>query len=217
MKYAIYDFDGTLLQAQTVPMILQQWQASSLPKTLFKKIKLSIQFRYVMYRLKIFGIKRETFRAWAMVQVGRLFASLPLETLSQFLDTLYGASKKHLHKKLVKLIQKDRADGFTTILLSGNYDVFLERYREIGFDHIIGTSLFNEQGKMCDPIEIIISDKKPKVIEQRFPSLHWEKVKAYADSMYDLPLLTKAKEAIIVTPDAKLRAYATERQWRILS
>lgn len=48
--------------------------------------------------------------------------------------------------------------------------------------------------------------------------LDWDRVHTtfYSDSMNDLPLLEKATVPIATNPDARLRALATERQWRIL-
>ncbi len=216
MKYAIYDFDGTLLQAQTVPMILKHWEQSGLPQTQFKNIKRRIYTRYILQKLKVFGIQRERFRYWAMEQVGQLFGSVSFDQLSVFLDSLYEESKKSLHKKLVKQIQKDKVDGYTTILLSGNFDVFLERYRSLGFDYILGTTLFNADGKVKSNIEILSAKHKVPAIEKQFKAFMWSKTKAYSDAYADLDLLKKAKEAICVNPDRRLTAYAKANQWRII-
>ena len=216
MKYAIYDFDGTLLQAQSVPFILQHWQESKLSPDLFKKIKGKIYFRYVLLKLKIFGINQDEFRYWAMAKVGELFGSVSLEQLSAFLDTLYEKSKTKLHKKVVKQIQKDKQDGHTTVLVSGNFDVFLERYRQLGFDHVIGTSLFNQQGKVHQEIKMLSADLKVPSLIAYFKTILWDKTKAYSDSYADIALLTKVKEAICVTPDKKLLKHAQANQWRII-
>ena len=216
MKYAIYDFDGTLLQAQSVPFILQHWQESKLSPDLFKKIKGKIYFRYVLLKLKIFGINQDEFRYWAMAKVGELFGSVSLEQLSAFLDTLYEKSKTKLHKKVVKQIQKDKQDGHTTVLVSGNFDVFLERYRHLGFDHVIGTSLFNQQGKVHQEIKMLSADLKVPSLIAYFKTILWDKTKAYSDSFADIALLTKVKEAICVTPDKKLLKHAQDNQWRVI-
>jgi phosphoserine phosphatase len=215
MKYAIYDFDGTLLQTQTVPFILRHWQTSSLPKAAFKKTKNAIIFRYVLMKLKIFGIQYDQFRYWAMAQVGQLFATITIDQLSQFLDDLFLASKPILHKKIVKQILKDKQEGFHTVLLSGNFDVFLERYRDLGFDDIIGTRLFDNNAKVIDPL-IFLAEQKVSVIVKKFPSIQWDKTKAFTDSYADIELLYKVKEAICVTPDKRLLKVAKEKSWRVI-
>jgi len=216
MKYAIYDFDGTLLQASTVPFILQQWKASSLPKSTHHKINRAIIFRYVLMKLKVFGIRYDDFRYWAMGKVGQLFATITIDQLSQFLDDLFVASKSLLHKKVVKQILKDKQEGFHTILLSGNFDVFLERYRVLGFDEIIGTQLFDHQAKVFKSITILSADQKVSAILKKFPSIQWDKTKAFSDSYADIELLNKVKEAICVTPDKRLLKAAKANQWRVI-
>lgn len=216
MKYAIYDFDGTLLQTQTVPFILRHWQASSLPKSEYKKTKNAIIFRYVLMKLKVFGIRYDDFRYWAMGKVGQLFATISIDQLSQFLDELFVASKSLLHKKVVKQILKDKQEGFHTILLSGNFDVFLERYRVLGFDDILGTQLFDHQAKVLKNITILSADQKVAAILKKFPAIQWDKTKAFSDSYADIELLNKVKEAICVTPEKRLLNVAKANQWRVI-
>lgn len=49
--------------------------------------------------------------------------------------------------------------------------------------------------------------------------LDWDTVHTtfYSDSINDLPLMEKATVAVATNPDDRLRAIATERQWRILN
>lgn len=216
MKYAIYDFDGTLLQASTVPFILQQWKASSLPKATYHKINRAIIFRYVLMKLMVFGIRYDDFRYWAMGKVGELFATITIDQLSKFFDELFTASKPLLHKKVVKQILKDKQEGFHTILLSGNFDVFLERYRMLGFDTILGTRLFDNNAKVMNPLSILSADQKVAAILKKFPAMLWDKTKAFTDSYADIELLNKVKEAICVTPDKRLLNAAKANQWRVI-
>jgi phosphoserine phosphatase len=166
-------------------------------------------------KLKIFGIQYDQFRYWAMAQVGQLFATITIDQLSQFLDDLFLASKPILHKKIVKQILKDKQEGFHTVLLSGNFDVFLERYRDLGFDDIIGTRLFDNNAKVIDPL-IFLAEQKVSVIVKKFPSIQWDKTKAFTDSYADIELLYKVKEAICVTPDKRLLKVAKEKSWRVI-
>ena len=167
-------------------------------------------------KLKIFGIQYDQFRYWAMAQVGQLFATITIDQLSEFLDELFIASKSLLHKKIVKQISKDKQEGFHTILLSGNFDVFLERYRVLGFDDILGTRLFNNFAQVINPLTILSADQKVSVIVKKFPSIQWDKTKAFTDSYADIELLYKVKEAICVTPDKRLLKVAKEKSWRVI-
>jgi phosphoserine phosphatase len=100
--------------------------------------------------------------------------------------------------------------------LSGNFDVFLERYRVLGFDEIIGTQLFDHQAKVFKSITILSADQKVSAILKKFPSIQWDKTKAFSDSYADIELLNKVKEAICVTPDKRLLKASKANQWRVI-
>lgn len=216
MKYAIYDFDGTLLQAQTVPLILKHWQTLNLSPKLYRKTYRHIIFRYLLVKAKIFRLNYDDFRYWSMAKVGQLFSSVTIDTLSNFLDSLYQASSTHLHKKVLKHIQKDKEEGYQTVLLSGNFDVFLERFRHLGFDHIIGTPLFNLEGKIPATIPMLTAQQKVPVLLNQLKDLHWPETKAYSDSYADIALLNQVKQPICVTPDVKLLTEAKAKGWRVI-
>jgi phosphoserine phosphatase len=40
---------------------------------------------------------------------------------------------------------------------------------------------------------------------------------AYSDSINDLPLLQSVEVAVVVDPDAKMRAVAEQHGWRVIS
>lgn len=46
--------------------------------------------------------------------------------------------------------------------------------------------------------------------------IKFDKLIAYSDSKNDIPLLSHADEAICVTPDDTLRAYAKEQGWQVV-
>jgi phosphoserine phosphatase len=215
-KFAIYDFDGTLLQTQTVPLILRHWGKSSLPKKLYNQLKRQIIFRYILVKSKVFGLNYDQFRYWSMGKVGLLLTSIPLNQLQIFLDSLYLASKKYLHKTVLQHLKKDKKHGYQTVLLSGNFDIFLERFRELGFDFIYGTSLFNIEGKMNQPLHILSADRKLPTMVTELPQIDWGNSKAYTDSFIDLALLKKVKEPICVTPDRRLLTLAEANHWQVI-
>jgi phosphoserine phosphatase len=215
-KFAIYDFDGTLLLKQSVPFILQQWKALQTNTQVYHRIYRTILLKYVKYKLGFFGYRKEAFHRDSMALIASLFATISIDQLSVFLDALAKASQPYLNKKILRAIDKDKKAGYQLILLSGNYDVFLERYRGLGFDYILGSGLFNEQARVHKQPMILIGEEKNKALEKRIPNFNWQHTKAYADSYYDLVLLRKVKEAIAVNPDRKLASYARQSKWTIL-
>lgn len=216
VRYAIYDFDGTLLLKQTVPHLLKTWKKRGLGLQRYRRIYRKMIQQYFLYKFKIFGISQKTFRLQSMQRLTELFSLVSKEELHRFFDDAFRLAKPFLNASVLKALKKDKKEGYHTVLLSGNYDVFLHRFKHLGFDTIVGTSLMDEQNEIIEKPSIIIGDKKIEVLESLLPDLNWAHTKGYADAYYDLPILSKVKEAICVNPDKKLYAYMKKHGWRML-
>jgi HAD superfamily phosphoserine phosphatase-like hydrolase len=97
--------------------------------------------------------------------------------------------------------------------------------RAFGVDELIAIELeTDERGEPTGEIRGVPSFREGKVarVEQWLAArgLDWSHVQHstfYSDSMNDLPLLEKVHEPVATQPDARLRALALERGWRILN
>ncbi|MGE0097675.1 MAG: HAD family hydrolase [Hydrogenophaga sp.] len=97
--------------------------------------------------------------------------------------------------------------------------------RAFGVDELIAIELqTDERGEPTGEIRGVPSFREGKVarVEQWLAArgLDWSLVQHstfYSDSMNDLPLLEKVHEPVATNPDARLRAVALERGWRILN
>ena len=58
----------------------------------------------------------------------------------------------------------------------------------------------------------------PRGVQLEARGLSWGDVEStfYSDSMNDLPLLERVNHPVATNPDARLRALAQERGWRVL-
>ena len=213
MMYSIVDFDGTLLQKQTVPHLLKTWKARGLHLKAYRRVYRWMIIRYIRYKLKIFGLNQKTFRLTAMQRMTELFALLTKEQLHAFFQDAYQRAQPHINEAVVRAIKEDKQNGMTVILLSGNYDAFLNCFKPLGFDVVLGTKLFDASQQLIQHPNIIIGDKKVDLIESNFPHIDWKNTKGYADAYYDLPILSKVGLPIVVTPDKKLMRYAKEKSW----
>lgn len=216
MKLAIVDFDGTLLQKQTVPHLLKTWKKLKLTPKAYQQVMRWIIFRYALYKLKIFGVDQKTFRLQAMQKLTYLFQKVAPTTLHHFFEKAFHLANPFLNQAVIDAIEQDKKEGYTVILLSGNYDAFLKHFQSLGFDQVIGTPLFNHDGELINIPNIIIGEKKIEAIKSLYPQVNWQESKAYADAYYDLPILKQVSEPIMVTPDKKLRKYGGKHQWPTL-
>lgn len=217
MKLAIYDFDGTYVSKQTLPLLYKLWKKKHLNDKAYKKIWRGFLWRYMLYKLKIFGWDKRRINPYTMRKTADLFASIPKEKLDLFLSEYYIYLQDYVNEKLKKQLTEDIEKGYHPVLLSGNLDIILEPFKNDGFKTIIGTkSLKNNQILKSDKVKILIEDKKLKALQRAFPDANYRKSKAYADNGYDLPVLKTVGKAIAVNPDKELRAYALENQWKII-
>jgi len=217
MKLAIYDFDGTYVLKQTLPYLFKLWKREKINNKAYNKYWLRIMWRYLLYRLHLFGWNKQTFRAGAMKITADLFRSIEREKLNKFLDLFYQEIQPFISKEMSQQLKKDNEEGFYTILLSGNFNIILKPFLAEGFKEVIGTNVEGENGlKKSNEVEIIINKRKQDIIEHLFKEADFKNSKAYADSDYDLPILELVGNPIVVNPDKELTKIALERNFKIM-
>lgn len=217
MKLAIYDFDGTYIDVQTLPYLFKLWKESGLNLRQHRKIWRKIMRRYLWHKFNLFGWNKQTFRANAMQLTIDMFHSVSSEELTTFLKLFHDRLQEHIPAKIKDQLKQDKDDGYLTVLLSGNYDIILEQFLIDGFDRVIGTDSKNGDGlKRSEEVEIIINQKKAEAIRTHFPEADYQASKAYADSYYDLPILDLVGHPVAVGPDEELRALALEKAFEII-
>lgn len=122
------------------------------------------------------------------------------------------------------LVQQHLDAGDTVVITSATNE-FVTRpiAQAFGVQHLLATELVRDgSGWFTGEIDGIPNMREGKVVRmtewltQR--GLRWEDVEAtfYSDSMNDVPLLEKVDHPVATNPDARLRALAEERGWRIV-
>jgi HAD superfamily hydrolase (TIGR01490 family) len=124
----------------------------------------------------------------------------------------------------VELVRRHQAAGDDVVIVTAtNEFVTAPIARELGVEQLIAVQLERDgNGWITGEIDGIPSMREGKVLrvghwlESR--GLDWIDVETtfYSDSMNDLPLLERVEHPVATNPDARLRAIALERGWRIL-
>lgn len=209
MKLAIYDFDGTYVSKQTLPLLYRLWKSKGLNDKVYKKIWRGFILRYILYKLKIFGWNKRRMNPYTMRKTADLLASIPSDKRTQFLNDYYIFLQDYIFKPLKKQLLLDKEQGYHTVLLSGNLDIILQPFKQEGFDTIIGSqSTLNDEILPSHKIHILIEDDKKNRLLQVFPDADYKASKAYADNGYDLPILEMVGQAYAINPDKELESYA---------
>ncbi|QWC00353.1 haloacid dehalogenase-like hydrolase [Mycoplasmatota bacterium] len=217
MKLAIYDFDGTYVSKQTLPLMYKLWKEKHLNDKAYKKIWYGFIWRYVLYKLKVFGWTKRKINPYTMRKTADLFRSIPRDILNQFINDNYQNLQAYIFEPMRKQIQVDKDAGYHIVLLSGNLDIILKPFKKDGFDTIIG-SVFEEKGEFLpsDKIHILIEGQKKKALLERFKDADYKNSKAYADNGYDIPILELVGKAYAVNPDKELEDHALKNNWNII-
>jgi HAD superfamily hydrolase (TIGR01490 family) len=216
MILAIYDFDGTYIHAQTVPLLFKLWKSMHINDRAHKVLWGKITRWYILHKLHIKWDK-ETFRRHAMALTVDLLHSVDENTMHAFLERFYEHATSYVNQDLKHQLKKDRDMGYTTVLLSGSFDIMLEPFKKDGFHHVIGTPTISN-GITLDSksVQIIINQKKVKAVKDLFKEADFKQSKAYADSYYDIALLESVGKPIAYHPDTRLLKHAQTHQWEII-
>ena len=124
-----------------------------------------------------------------------------------------------------KLVQDHQAAGDTVVIITATNE-FVTRpiAKAFGVDQLLAIDLEVDAatGWYSGEIRGVPSFREGKVRRleawMQGRGLGWDTVHTtfYSDSINDLPLLEKANVPIATNPDERLRAVASQRQWRIL-
>jgi len=108
-----------------------------------------------------------------------------------------------------------------TVLLTGAPHFIADPLaKSLGFDHCIAATYQELDGRFCAAVPTIHPLGKEKLIlAEQFCSLFKTNLKqavAYADSIYDIALLSEVGTAVLVAPAAKLKVLGFKKEWRMI-
>ena len=135
-----------------------------------------------------------------------------------------GVVQKVILPQALALVQQHRQAGDDIVIVTATNEFVTRPIAEaFGVKELIAVELARDgKGWLTGDIQGTPSAREGKVtrVEQWLADrqLGWDDVETtfYTDSMNDLALLEKSTHPVATNPDARLRALATERGWRIL-
>ncbi len=215
-RMAFYDFDGTLSSGNVVrryAFFCRRQPSRQRAAVKFSKLVLSVpawvaldlrsrrRFNEVFYR-EYRGLQEN----WLRQQAERLFEEL---------------IRPSLYPGAGALIERDRAEGYRPVLVSGELDFALDCVvRYLGFEGVICNSLQFRGGVATGEVERpLIAEEEKVAAMRRYASERdaaLEGSKAYSDSLSDLPMLEAVGYPVAVNPDRRLRRVARARGWPVL-
>jgi len=223
VSLAIFDFDGTLLEGNVWRVLLQYFR-----KKKKRRLRLALFLFYHLLPLPLFKIglfpKERYFSMWAKNLSWLLKGLTQREADLMFDEMVREWLLPGLRKELLKKMEMHRREGEIPVIDSGTFTPLLKKLAEfVGVEYVIGTDLEVKDGKLTGRTVGKFNSGSEKIsrVEEAFKSLgmeiDWQNSYAYADSIFDIPLLLKVGNPVAVTPDEELAKLAQKRGWDVLS
>ena len=129
-----------------------------------------------------------------------------------------------LRPQALQLVRSHQQAGDLVAIVTATHDfVTAPIAAAFGVDELIAVRLATAPGGwITGEIDGVPSMREGKVVRVaewlRSRGLDWDRIEAtfYSDSMNDVPLLERVDHPVATNPDARLRALAGQRGWRIL-
>lgn len=215
-KIAIYDMDRTITRIGTFTPFLFFVARRRFSRLLRLPLFFLAMLAYPLRLLDRKGLKQVGFR---LVLGNRASAQELARLAGDYADHV---CRSNLHANARARIAADKAEGCMLVMATASPDFYATAIGErLGFDHIIATRQERLEGG--DYSHRIVGDNcygpaKLERIEQWLPvPREASEIRFYSDHPSDAPVLEWADSAIAANPDARLRALAEARGWRIMS
>jgi HAD superfamily phosphoserine phosphatase-like hydrolase len=224
MKLAIYDFDGTIFEKETLPFIVKYYGANKYSKVKLARFYARILALVGKYKLKLDpNLDKEAFRSQAAKLFMILFEGMTKDQIIDFFAACTTEIVNHFNQDVIDSLHEKKAAGYHTVICSGANTLLLgEVGKHLPVDTIIGTELefLDDQTYDYDAEPMIVTGvNKPKALLKVFDQekIDWANSWAYGDSYYDHDILTLTGNPVAVNPDPGLRQIATSKGWTILA
>jgi HAD superfamily hydrolase (TIGR01490 family) len=216
LRAAFYDFDGTLASSNVVTRYA--FFAKHHPSKAEAIVRYTKLLALVPYWIGLDLYSRRLFNEVFF----RQYRGMPKDWLYSEADRLFEHDvRPKIFSGAARLLEKDRAEGFRLVLVSGGMDFDLGPVvRHFGFDDVISNQLVFENGAATGEVvsPLLAEREKVAAIEQycRRYNVNTAQSKGYSDSFSDVPMLEAIGLPTAVNPDRRLRKVARERAWPVL-
>ncbi len=169
-------------------------------------------------------LNREKYRAKWMEDLSGIFeGASEEEVLEVFHWVTDNYIPKSLRRDVVKILKQHKQSGHLVMIISAAFSELLEIVgQRLGVPNLIGTKLEVIDGKYTGKIikPLCFGENKAKLLKEFIDrnglEVDCSSSFAYADSMFDIPLLKLVGNPVATYPDRNLRQFAEHNGWRIL-
>lgn len=209
MKLVVFDFDHTLITVN-----------SSFRYYFFLRSKkifsFSSLFKAMPYYLKYYFLKISPEMLHNMIfekfLMGMLFSEVT-QYVEAFWDKYFNY---YCYMPAIKRLKEAKQNGDHVILLSNSPDFLIAPIaKRLNVDEFKATVYgVDEKNKFTSICKMMNGILKREYVLDIAKTLNIKEIVAYTDSIWDLPLLECANEAIVVNPDVKLSKIYKQNKWK---
>jgi len=219
---AFFDLDGTLTTDRVWKGIMAWFHRHGQRRWTHRAF---LAVHYPLYYARRAGLVSESFmrRVWAadLAWYFRGMTPAQVAAIGDWIATHF--LRTRWRSDVRARLEAHQQRGETTVLVTSGPQPTHERIaRHLGIDLTVATALEVRAGRYTGRSlpPVCIDDYKARLPRERLAAAGLEvdfaASHAYADSISDLALLEMVGNPVAVYPDARLRAIAQERGWRIL-
>ena len=221
MEAAFFDFDGTLFRGSTWRGIALHHRTTGTNRTMLWLYLYSHLALYPLYRAGL--LKRKPYYLLWAKNMSWTLRGLTVEQAQGVFRWLWeNYVKSRLRPEIMSIWEEHRSKGRKLVIVSGSFEPLIKFVGEqLGADWAIGTELEVRNGRLTGRIKGPLCFGEGKLDRLRaflasHPDLDLSRSYAYADSIYDLPVLELVGNPVAVYPDPELAAYAESKGWPII-
>ncbi|HEX6489543.1 MAG TPA: HAD-IB family hydrolase [Candidatus Dormibacteraeota bacterium] len=211
---AVFDVDGTLVETNVVEyylwMRLRAQPLRDWPSFLGGMLKDAPRWLYLERRS----------RAEFQRNFYRLYGGLEVDEMRRLgREALHEVTLRRMYPEGVRRIREHKRAGHRVLLLTGALDIVVEPLAELLEVEVDCAHLLTKEGRLTGDLSA-----PPPAGEARSTLLleyaarsgvALDESFAYADSLSDLPMLEEVGVPVVVNPDPRLSAVASQRGWRV--
>lgn len=212
MQLAIFDVDGTLISGHSTEKRFMVWL---LRRGLIGPRQVLASAWFIVRWFPVFG--RHVFRKNKAYLCGLSEATIAAQS-ALFVATL--PESAWIRPSVAELRIKKEQEG-VVVLLSGTLQSILDAMAErLGADDAVGTICRSANGRYTSapPLRHPFGTEKAALqqeISERYRTSNAD-ITSYADSRFDIPMLSQAGQPVAVCPDSELAAWAEVNNHRVI-
>jgi HAD superfamily hydrolase (TIGR01490 family) len=221
MVAAFFDFDGTIFRGSTWRGIALHHRTTGINKTMLWLYLYSHLALYPLYKAGLLK-RRAYYKLWAK-NMSWTLKGLTLPQAEEMFNWLWeNYVRPRLRPEVLSHWEEHRSKGHKLVIVSGSFEPLIKLVgSKLGADGTVGTELEIRNGKLTGRIKgpLCFGEGKVQKLEAFLasnPGIDLSQSYAYADSIYDLPVLEMVGNPVAVYPDPELASYAEKKGWPII-